>query len=188
MASTATTISEQAYRELALNDEQTKWELRDGVLVEKPVMSVMHEDLGFQLGRVLQNQLDLNTYRVSVNGAKLRYTARNYFIPDVAVVPASLVLSRRSDPTALNDYADPLPLVVEIWSRTTGDYEFAAKLPVYPERGDREIMYIQPYEPTLAAWRRQQGGTYAEEVYRSGIIPVFSLPGVTIDLDALLKG
>jgi Uma2 family endonuclease len=188
MATTTTTISEQEYRELALNDDQSKWELWDGVLVEKPVMSVMHEDLGFQLGRWLQNQLDLDSYRVSVNGAKLRYTARNYFIPDVAVVPASLVLSRRSDPTALNDYSAPIPLVVEIWSRSTGDYDFAAKLPIYRQRGDHEIVYIQPYEPTLTTWRRQPDGAYAEEVYRGGIIPVLSLPGVTIDLDALLAG
>ena len=188
MATTATTISEQEYRKLAFNDYKTKWELWDGVLVEKPLMSVMHEDLGFQLGRVLQNQLDLSIYRVSVNGAKLRYTARNYFIPDVAVVPASLVLSRRSDPTALNDYTDPLPLVVEIWSRTTGDYDFTAKLPVYRERGDLEIMYVQPYEPTLRAWRRQPDGTYIEELYQGGSVPVLSLPGVTFDLDALVDG
>lgn len=184
---TTTTISEREYRELAMNDTDRKWELWDGVLVEKPLMSVMHDDFAFQLGRVLQNQLDLKRFRVSVNGAKTRYTARNFFIPDVAVMPASLVLPRRSDPTAFNDYTDPLPLVVEIWSRTTGDYDFAAKLPVYRIRGDLEIMYVQPYEPTLTAWRRQPDGTYAEALYRGGIVPVLSLPGVTIDLDALLE-
>lgn len=185
MATTTTTLSEQAYRELAMNDPDHRWELWDGMLVEKPVMSVMHDDLAMYLGVALANQLDRAVYRVSVNSAKTRYTARNFFIPDVAVMPASLVLPRRMDPAAFNDYADPLPLVVEIWSRTTGDYDFAAKLPVYRQRGDLEIMYIQPYEPTLRSWRRQPDGTYTEELYRGGIIPVHSLPGVTIDLDAL---
>jgi Uma2 family endonuclease len=188
MASTTTTLSEQEYRELAFNDYQAKWELWDGVLVEKPLMSVMHDDFATYLGIALATQLDRNTYRVGIQSAKLRYTARNYFIPDVAVMPASLVLPRRSDPTAFNDYSDPLPLVVEIWSRTTGDYDFAAKLPVYRQRGDREIMYVQPYEPTLTAWRRQPDGTYAEERYRGGVLPVLSLPGVAIDFDALLDG
>jgi Uma2 family endonuclease len=188
MATTATTVSEQEYRELAMSDPDHNWELWDGVLVEKPLMSVMHDDFAFQLGRVLQNQLDLKVFRVSVNGAKTRYTARNYFIPDVAVMPASLVLPRRMDPAAFNDYVDPLPLVVEIWSRTTGDYDFAAKLPVYRQRGDLEIMYIQPYEPALTAWRRQPDGTYAEDRDTGGIVPVLSLPSVTIDLDALHDG
>jgi Uma2 family endonuclease len=163
---------------------KTKWDLWDGVLVKKPPMSVMHDDFATYLGVALANQLDRAVFRVSVNGAKTRYTARNYFIPDVAVIPASLVLPRRSDPTAFNDYSDPLPLVVEFWSRTTGDYDFVAKLPVYQQRGDREIWYIHPYERTLTA-RRQPDGTYTEEVYRGGIVPVLSLPGVAIDLDAL---
>lgn len=188
MATTATTVSEQEYRELAFNDDKTQWELWDGVLVEKPWMSVLHDDLAAYLGIAVANQLDQTIYRVSINGAKLRYTARNYFIPDVAVIPASLVLPRRSDPTAFNDYSDPLLLVVEIWSRTTGDYDFAAKLPVYQRRGDREIWYIHPYEPTLLARRRQPDGTYSEALHRGGMIPVHSLPGVTIDLDALLAG
>lgn len=188
MATTATTISERDYRDLALNDPDHLWELWDGVLVEKPPMSVMHDDVATYLGIAVANQLDQAVYRVSINGAKLRYTARNSFISDVAVVPASLVLPRRSDPTAFNDYTDPLPLVVEIWSRTTGDYDFAAKLPVYRQRGDLEIMYIHQYERTLTAWRRQPDGTYAEELYRGGIVPVVCLPGVSIDLDALLDG
>ena len=38
------------------------------------------------------------------------------------------------------------------------------------------------------AWRRQADGTYIEEMYRGGIgiVPVHSLPGVAIDLEALL--
>ena len=188
MATTATTISEQEYRELAFNDYQTKWELWDGVLVEKPGTSVLHDDMANFLGFLLQSQLNRDAFHIQVQCAKLRYTARNDFIPDVAVIPTGLVLPRWGDPMAFNDYSDPLQLVVEIWSRTTGDYDFAARLPVYRQRGDREIMYIQPYEPTLRAWRRQLDGTYVEEVYRGGTIPVLSLPGVTIDFDALLKG
>jgi Uma2 family endonuclease len=145
----------------------------------------MHDDFATYLGVALANQLDQAKYRASVNGAKTRCTTRNSFIPEVAVMPASLVLPRRSDPTAFNDYTDPLPLVVEVWSRTTGNYDFAAKPPVYRARGDLEIWYIHPYERTLMAQRRQPDGTYAEELYRSGIVPVLSLPGVTIDLDAL---
>jgi Uma2 family endonuclease len=181
-------ISEQEYREFALNDSDRRWELWDGVLVEKPLMSMKHDDVTFHLGYLLQSQLDRSIYRVNVNGGKTRLAPRNYFIPDVVVIPASYVLPFANDPQAFNAFAEPLKLVVEIWSRTTGDYDIAAKLPSYRERGDAEIWFIQPYERTLTAWRRQQDGSYAEETYRGGVVPVASLPGVVIDFDALLDG
>jgi Uma2 family endonuclease len=185
---TTTSLSEQEYRELSLNDPNHHWELWDGVLVEKPLMSVLHDGAAFLLGYLLQNQLDRSQYWVNVNGGKTRYTARNYYIPDVVVIPAALVLPLRTDPDAFNAFAEPFPLVVEIWSRSAGNYDIAAKLPVYRERGDLEIWFIHPYERTLTAWRRQPDGRYSEELYRGGIVPVASLPGVSIDLDALLDG
>jgi Uma2 family endonuclease len=185
---TTTHLSEQEYREVASSDPDHLWELWDGVLVEKPLMSVMHDDVAFQLGRLLQNQLDPRAYRVNVNGGKTRYTARNYFVPDMVVIPAALVLPLRHDPGAFNTFAEPLPLVAEVWSRTTGDYDIMAKLPVYRARGDLEIWLIHPYERALTAWRKQPDGTYQEDVYRGGIVPVAALIDVVIDLDALLDG
>jgi Uma2 family endonuclease len=85
-----------------------------------------------------------------------------------------------------NAYTEALPLVVEIWSPSTGDYDIAAKLPLYRQRGDQEIWFLHPYERTLTAWRRQPDGSYAEDFYPGGIVPVAALPGLTIDLDALL--
>ena len=34
----------------------------------------------------------------------------------------------------LEAYADPLPLVVEVWSRSTGDYDIEVKLQEYQRR------------------------------------------------------
>jgi Uma2 family endonuclease len=183
---TVTQLSEQEYRELALNDPDHLWELWDGVLVEKPLMSMKHDDVAFYLGVALANQLDRNVFRVNVNGGKTRHSARTYFIPDVVVIPAELKRPFEHDPRAFNAFAEPLPLVVEIWSRTTSAYDVAAKLPVYRERGDAETWYTHPYERTLTDWRRQPDGSYSEETLHGGVVPVASLSGVTIDLDALL--
>jgi Uma2 family endonuclease len=180
-------ISEQEYRELALNEEDRLWELWDGVPVEKPDMSVAHDGVSTYLGAMLINQLDLRDYFVNVNGGKARRSERYYFIPDVVVIPTSSVLPLWDDPRAFNAYAEPLPLVVEVWSRTTAAYDYAVKLQGYRERGDEEIWYIHPYERTLTAWRKQPDGSYTEELYHGGVVPVASLPGVTIDLDALLS-
>jgi Uma2 family endonuclease len=179
-------ISEQEYRELALNDPDRSWELWDGVPREKPLMSMKHEDVSFLLGYMLQGQLDWRMHRVNVNGCRLRVSPVNYFIPDVAVIPAAYKVPFEDDPRALNAFADPLPLVIEVWSRTTGAYDFATKLRAYRARGDVEIWFIHPYECTLTTWHRQPDGGYVEETYRGGPVPVASLPGVSIDLDALL--
>jgi Uma2 family endonuclease len=183
---TSTIISEQEYRELVLSDEDRFWELWDGVLVEKPPMSMRHDNVATYLGVALATQLDRDEYRVNINGGKTRYTTRNYYIPDVVVIPATYQHPFDHDLQAFNAYADPLPFVAEVWSPSTGNYDIQAKLPRYQERGDLEIWYVHPYERTLYVWRRQPDGTYAEEVYRGGIVPVLSLPGVTIDLATLL--
>jgi Uma2 family endonuclease len=181
-------ISEQEYRELALNDPDSRWELWNGTLVEKPLMSMKHEDVSFYLGHMLANQLDRRHYRVNINGGRARLSSRSYYIPDVVVIPAAFKLPFEDDPRAFNAFAEPLPLVVEIWSRTTGDYDIAAKLPGYRERGDAEIWFIHPYERTLTSWRRQPDGNYTEDLYRGGVISVVALPGLVIDFDALPDG
>jgi len=179
-------ISEREYRELALNDPDHRWELWDGVPREKPLMSMKHDNVSTYLGAMLINQLDRRTYRVNVNGGKTRITPGNYFIPDVVVIPAALQIPYEGDPRAFNAYAEPLPLVVEVWSRTTGAYDFAIKLQAYRDRGDAEIWFIHPYERTLTAWCRQPSGEYVEATYRGGVVAVASLPDVSVDLDALL--
>ena len=180
-------ISEQEYRELALTDPDRLWELWDGEPREKPLMSMKHDDVAFYLGLALANQLDRNVYRVNVNGGKTRLSSRTYFIPDVVVIPAAFKVPFEHDPRAFNAFAEPLPLVVEVWSPSTGDYDIATKLAGYRESGDAEIWFIHPYERTMTAWRRQPDGGYMEELHRGGVVEVASLPGVSIDLDALLE-
>lgn len=182
-------ISEQEFLELALNEEDGFWELWDGVLVEKPQMNMRHNAIAFRLGHFLQSQFDWSVYRVSVNGDRTRISSRSYYIPDVMVIPTAYQLPPyQDDPWAIGAYREPLPLVVEVWSPTTGRYDLAVKLQGYRERGDLEIWYIHPRDRTLTVWRKQPDGAYTEELVRGGVIPVSSLPSVTIDLDALLDG
>jgi Uma2 family endonuclease len=125
---------------------------------------------------------------VQANGGKARRSERYYFIPDVVVIPSAYFRPLQGDARGFNAHAGPLPLVVEVWSPTTGHYDYAVKLQAYRERGDEEIWYIHPYERTLTAWRKQPDGSYTETLYRGGIVPVVPLPGVTIDFAALLDG
>ncbi len=184
MATTTATISEQEFRDLALSDEDRFWELWDGVPVEKPPMSMKHNAGATYLGAALINQLDWREYRVTVQGDRARISPRSFYIPDVMVIPA--VYQEPLDPRDLGIYAAPLPFVAEVWSPSTGRYDITAKLPRYRQRGDLEIWYVHPYERTVTVWRRQADGSYTEDVYTGGIVPILSLPGVAIDLDAQL--
>ena len=150
-------------------------------------MSAEHNDLMFYLGVRLANQLDPDAFRVRVNAGHLRHPETTYYVPDVAVIPADLERAQRRGPGWLEVYSDPLPLVVEVCSQSTGDYDVETKLPEYQRRGDREIWHLNPYDRTLRIWRRQPDGSYAETLQRGGVVQPIELPGVTVDLDHLVR-
>ena len=179
-------MSEQEYQEVVLSGLPGTWELHDGRLVEKPGMTFEHGDIAFELAYLLRGQLDRRQFRIAVNDWRVRRPAATVFIPDLVVIPIDYTAEFRGQPGKLAIFSRPLPLEVEVWSPSTGDYDVDAKQPIYQQRGDLEIWRIHPCEQTLTSWVRQADGSHLETVYRHGIISVAALPGVTIDLDALL--
>jgi Uma2 family endonuclease len=181
-------VSAATYERLALEDPDHVWELDCGRLRQKPPMTYAHNDLMFELAHRLRLQLDPGQYRVRVNSARVVYGAARYYVPDVCVVPVTVTGPLRDQPDALERYAEPLPLVVEVWSPSTGGYDVDAKVPEYQRRGDGEIWRIHPRERTLTFWRRQTDGRYTEHLYQTGVVQPATLPDVSIDLDALFTG
>ena len=177
-------MSEADYEEFVLSGAEGLWELHDGVSVEKPGMTWRHGDTIEDLGYSLRQQLDRRIFRVRENEGRLRKPGDTIFIPDIAVVPVRYGEAIRDRPV-LAVFSAPLPLVVEVWSPSTGSYDLDAKIPVYMERGDLEIWRIHPYEHTLTSWVRQPDGTYHQTTYRGGVVALAALPGVQIDLDRL---
>jgi Uma2 family endonuclease len=182
-----TRINGETYERLALAEPDRKWELRDGVLREKPGMTSAHNWLELKLGYMLMSQLDWSVFQVRVDAGRVRRAEATYYIPDVFVIPTSLVTPLLDQQDVLEVYDQPLPLAVEVWSRSTGDYDVEGKLAVYQQRGDLEIWRIHPYERTLTTWRHQPDGRYEETVHREGIVRPTALPGVEIDLAALFE-
>ena len=149
-------------------------------------MTARHGDVMDSLVRLLHLQLDPNEYRLRTQHARLRRSSDTYYIPDIAVIPTTTAQALIDQPgETLDAYPEALPLVVEVWSPSTGRYDIYQKLPDYQARGDLEIWYIHPFERTLTAWRRQPDGGYTESVYRGGTVHPQSLPGVAIDLELL---
>jgi len=178
-------LTEQTYHRIALEDPEGQWELHRGRLREKPSMTFAHNDGMFEMGRQLGNQLDRRHFRVRVNAGRVRRADETSYIPDVCVLPIQLTDPFRERSDVLEVYDAPLPFVAEVWSPSTGDYDIDAKLPEYRKRGDLEIWRLHPFDRELTVWRRQPNGEYTESVFTGGIVEVQSLPGVSVDLDAL---
>ena len=180
-------ISVDTYKRVALEDVDEAWELECGRLRRKPAMTIEHGSLPWFLARQLTRQLD-DQYLVGTNSGRLQAPGGSYYIPDLVVLPVATV--RRvaaARPRELAIIDEAVPLVVEVWSPSTGDYDATGKLRGYQQRGDAEIWLIHPYDRTLTAWRRQSDGTYTETLHREGVIEPISLPGVRIDLTALFS-
>ena len=180
-------VSERTFEQVVREDPDGRWELHGGLLVRKPAMTFDHNRIAIWLAHLLLNQLDRTRYDVRTNAGHVYYSAEQYYVPDVYVIPLSLAEGLRGRQDRLEKYRAPLPLVVEIWSPSTGDYDVDKKLPEYRRRGDLEIWRIHPYERTLTAWVRRADGGYTETVYRGGEVSSVALPGVVIDLGSLFE-
>lgn len=179
-------ISEQEYEQIALAEPDQKWELYEGQLRGKPGMGWEHSKILLMLGYLILLQIDQTRFCV-LGESHVRRSPGNIYIPNLVVVPASYEKQFIGRPGRLAILSDPLPLVVEIWSASTGGYDVNAKIPEYQRRGDLEIWHIHPFERTVTTWRRQADGSYDETVYRSGHIEPVALPGVAIDLAKLFS-
>lgn len=179
-------VDEEIYVRIALDDPDTKWELLDGILVEKPGMSFTHLSVVMLLGSVITRQIDPRQFLVITNDGRLRRTSRNYLIPDVSVVRMDLLRRlRQAQPEGLGVFEEPLLFVAEAWSRSTGRYDVNVKIPTHKLRGDQEIWRIHPFERTVTAWRRRSDGEYDELQFTGGTVQLHALPSVVVDLDAL---
>src|SRR5262245_40019388 len=162
-------ISEEVYQQIVLAQPDHKWELVEGRLREKPGMTWEHNFIVMLLSHLLLSQLDLGQYVVFSEGRVRRSTGSIYF-PDIAVVPTAFGREFQNQPGVLAIFSQPLPLVIEVWSQSTGDYDVEAKIPEYRRRGDLEIWRIHPYDRSLTTWRLQPDGGYAESIQHEGIV------------------
>ena len=181
-------MSSAEYLQFALEHDDQSWELHEGRPRTKPTMTWDHNDVAFTLGFLLGEQIDWGEFRVRVNASRVYRPEATYYIPDVLVVPVELGESLRGRSDTLESFTEALPLVVEVWSPSTGDYDTNEKLPTYQARGDLETWRIHPYDRTITAWRRQPDGSYEATPHHEGLLPVSSLSGVSIDLAKLFQG
>lgn len=179
-------VSAETYERLVLEDPEHRWELHCGRLVERPDVTSEHADAIDGLYEILRRQIPRARYAIRVSDGHLRCTTERYFNPDLIVFSRDIARARygRSGVEILDDVTF---LVVEVWSPSTGEYDTDSKIPEYRQRGDLEIWRIHPYERTLTAWRKRPDGGYDETLHTEGLVPLASIPGVTVDLAELFS-
>lgn len=103
--------------------------------------------------------------------------------PDLALLAPRGDYYEQRHPTAADTF-----LLIEV-SETTLRYDLHTKMPLYARHGVPEFWIFDTGERELHVFRSPQGGAYAEiHATRSlGVIPIASLPGVTIDLTSLMR-
>lgn len=182
-------ISFATYERVVLEDDDARWELDCGRLRRKPAMTARHNEIAWRFVAELTLQLDRGRYSVRMNAGHLWVSEQVSYVPDVIVVPRELVLQQEAaDPSGIETYRAPLPLVIEVWSPSTGDYDVETKLPNYQRRGDTEIWRAHPRERTLTAWRRQPDGSYTKTQFTGdAVVAPVALPGVRIALGAVFE-
>ncbi len=148
-------------------------------------MTTEHNQAARLLAALLTIQLGVTEFTVRMNTAWLRLSTGSFYVPDVCVIPMAMVRRLRERPGTFEVYDDPVPLVVEVWLPSTGEYDVEEKLKEYQLRCALEIWRVHPYERTLMAWRLRPDGTYADAVHAGGTIEPIALPGVRIEFARL---
>jgi Uma2 family endonuclease len=180
-------LTQETFAAVVLEDVDGRWEIVCGKLREKPEMSVGHYLAARVIAHQLDVQLSFDDFQVMHNAGHASVADGDSYIPDLAIVPTAFVERLMTDPRSFERYDEPLPLVVEIWSPSTGSYDIDRKIPGYKARGDLEIWRLHPYHQSLMIWRRLPEGAYSIAEVSGGTIALHALPEVTIDLDAVFK-
>lgn len=142
-----------AQRDL-LPDNGMRHELLDGVLVMTPAPSPRHQDIAFQLAKLLD--------AAAPQGVKVFMAPLDVLLGNATVLQPDLVVARRADLTDANLPTAPL-LAVEVLSPSTALIDLNRKKAILEEAGCPAYWVVDPLGPTLTVWQFVDGA-YAQVV------------------------
>ena len=165
--------------ELGVLAPDARVELIDGEIVDMPPMGSRHGGTGdlllHRFMKAIGDAAILSSQRPLILG---RYSAPQ---PDLMLLRPRSDFYRRSNPTP----ADVL-LVLEI-SDSTWRYDREIKAPLYAQHGVSDLWIANVRKQELHCFRGLRHGEFAEvvTVTNPDLVPVQSLPGVSVDLTGL---
>lgn len=181
-------ISFRTYAQLALEDAESRWELVDGNTRRKPPESFLHGMVIDGLVEQLVPQLRGTAFRMSINHARVMIDSHHILLPDLVVVPRAVsARAARERPNALETYHTSLPLVIDVWTPATAEFNVEARLPEYRRACAEEIWLVHPAARAVTTWVRRASGAYEEVIRTAGIVKAARLPDLALDLNALFS-
>ena len=155
-------------------------ELIDGEIFDMPAIGSPHAAITNRLARIFSRALRDEVALVSVQNP-LRLDAYNEPEPDVM-----LLKPRQDDYQGRHPGAADVLLLVEV-SDSSLAYDRGTKLALYVRFGVPEVWIVDLLGAAIEVYRQPAGAAYAfKERLTSGLLAPALVPGVTLDVGALL--
>jgi len=188
MVAESTTFKRQwTYSEIVALDNEVRYELYDGELVEMASPNVLHQDIIFRLAFLLETWVrKFKTGRVFLSPIDMYVSEKRCFVPDLCFYRQERFDSEeivRSDQRCL---IAPPDLVVEVISPSTARNDRILKSMLYADFGIQNYWIFEPEEKALQALVLTSGrytittGLTDDEIWEP---PAF--PGLAINLAEL---
>lgn len=163
--------------------EGRRAELIDGQFYDMAPPSPMHQEISFQLSRIIGNYIEANGGTCKVYPApfavNLDAEDKDWVEPDVSVVcdPSKL------DGRGCNGAPD---LVIEVVSPSSRRMDYSTKNTLYSEAGVREYWIVDPAKERTTVYRYEEDAAPMFYLFTDAIsVGIFS--GLTIRIADLLK-
>jgi len=162
-------VSEEEFWELS--NEDSNYELIDGVLVIHSPATEEHEDIFRYLNAILGFYLE-ETQQGKIYGSRfvMRLSQKWNPEPDLMIITPENYQNITS-----TRYEGPADIVIEILSKSTKDIDLTKKLPKYLESGVREVWIIDPEEKKITFHSKSEKRDFSD-------------PNSTVSLDSIVFG
>lgn len=175
------------YRDYQTWPEHERWQLLDGHAHAMAPPSVRHQQVVFELGRQIGNQLVGQRCQGLIapvgvrlpDGAEADAEVQTVFEPDLLVVcdPGKL------DSRGVRGAPD---FIIEVLSPSTASFDQVDKRERYERAGVRELWLIDPLSALLTVYRRDGDRFAAADIRRAeGRVEVQAIDGMALELDFL---
>ena len=161
-------------------DEDTRYELIDGVAYAMAAPSRLHQKINMELSRQLSNFLRGKPCEVYAAPFDVRLNAESY--DDIVVQPDILVVCDESKHDGGSVTGAP-DFIVEILSPKNTKHDTDVKFRLYQKAGVKEYWIVNPFRRTVEVYILRGGKYGAGKIYvDNDAISVYTLPGCKINM------
>jgi len=169
-------VSDEEFWEMS--NEDSNYELIDGVLIIHSPASEEHEDLFRWLSAILSYYIDKNEIG-KIYGSRFVMRLGPKWNPEPDLM---IILQDNYDRITSNYLNGPADIAIEIISKSTRDIDLGKKLPKYLEAGVREVWLLDPERKNVSIIS-SEGTKEWNDPTSTDLLQSEILPGLTIQIN-----